>query len=260
MNSCFENSDHCGTKRIHLPVADQCYANCYYCQFRNNRNLSEQAMPGHSRWIPYGPQKIKEYLDVRMKLLPDCEVLGVSGPGDILSSRSQLAILIDLVCSTTYSHIPSCICTNGWDFQSAKPLLEQWKTLSYVTVTINSLNPATCAKIYCHPEVQPSFYEEKIKSQLSMICWAAKKGILIKINTVLSDYNIEEVVPMWSQLQQVAPIHIFNLLKMDGQAMTMEQKVHFSYAYDNIMKQAAEKQIPTKQNCKHCRADSYGRW
>lgn len=260
MNSCFESSGHCRTKRIHLPVADRCYANCYYCQFRENGNLSEQAMPGHSRWIPYGPQQMKEYLDMRMKLLPDCEVLGVSGPGDILSSRNQLAALIDLVCSSAYSHIPSCICTNGWDFPSAKPLLEQWKTLAYVTVTINSLDPAMCSHIYSHPEAQPQFYEEKIKSQISMLRWAAERDIMIKINTVLSDYNGETVLSTWSQLQQAAPIHIFNLLQMDGQDMTMERRAYFSRAYDNIMKQAEENQIPTKRNCKHCRADSYGRW
>ena len=260
MNSCFESNSHCGTKRIHLPVADKCYANCYYCQFRNNGNLSDQKMPGHSSWIPYGPQKIKEYLDARMKLLPHCEILGVSGPGDILSSQSQLAALINLVCSPNYSHIPSCICTNGWDFPAAAPLLDKWETLSYVTVTINSLDPTMCTKIYYHPEVQTQFYLEKIKSQIRLLRWAAERGIMIKINTVLLDYNAETILPMWSLLQQIAPIHIFNLLQMDGQEMTIERKVYFSRVYDNIMRQATEKQIPTKRNCKHCRADSYGGW
>lgn len=261
MNSCFEIDSCCTTKRIHLPVANRCYANCYYCQFSQNNNISNQQMPGHSRMIIYGRYEMEQYLEKRIRLLPDCEILGVSGPGDILSSHEQLATLIDFVNNSAYSKIPFCICTNGWDFLFTKSLLNRWHSLSFVTLTINSLDPNICAKIYRHPHEKMQYYQEKIDAQLDMLKWAAEKGLLIKINTVLSDYNAESIFPMWLELQKLVPIKIFNLLQMDGQnIMTKERKLYLSRSYDFIMSQTEEYEIPVKQNCRHCRADSFGRW
>ena len=124
-NSCFESDCRCKTARIHLPVADVCHANCYYCKFRSSGNISSQAMSGHSNYIPWGRREIEAYLEKRLKLLPECELIGISGPGDILSSTQQLNEVAELVTSQQYRKIESCICTNGWDFFSALPILER---------------------------------------------------------------------------------------------------------------------------------------
>lgn len=259
-NSCFESDCRRETTRIHLPVANICHANCYYCGFQINGNISSQAMPGHSRYIPMGRGQIQQYLDERLKLLPECSLIGVSGPGDILSSVTQLRDLVELVTKPPYNKIACCICTNGWDFFNAFPILEQWNTLKYITVTINSLQPQRCMKIYTNPSADQAFYEDKISAQMALLHWAKEREILLKINTVLSDDNADEILCMWNILRQQAPIHIFNLLQMQGRITPTERMDRLSSAYCKIMEQAETTGFNLKHNCNHCRADSYGRW
>lgn len=260
VNSCFESDCSCKTARIHLPVADVCNANCYYCAFRKSGNISSQAMPGHSRFIPRGSQQIEQYLAERMKLLPECTLIGVSGPGDILSSTAQLRELVEVISKAPYHKIDGCICTNGWDFFSASSILEQWSTLKYITVTINTLQPCECGNIYMHPTADEAFFAKKIAAQKALLQWAAERKILLKINTVLSEFNTQSVFDTWNELREIAPIHIFNLIQMQGQPMTAERRAGLSAAYREIMNQAEAAGFNLKHNCRHCRADSYGRW
>ena len=259
-NSCFESDCSCQSARIHLPVADLCNANCYYCSFRTSRNISLQAMPGHSLFIPRGHLQIEQYLNKRMKLMPECSLIGISGPGDILSSTEQLCELLEVVSNPQYLKIACCICTNGWDFYLTRPLMEQWDTLKYITVTINSLQPQECAHIYVHPTADEAYYNQKKAAQLALLHWAADRNITLKINTVLSEYNAESILDTWEALSNHAPIHIYNLLQLQGQTMTSDQKVNYNAIYRKVLVHAQEAGFRVKNNCKHCRADSYGRW
>lgn len=259
-NSCFESDCNCKTSRIHIPVADKCRANCYYCQFRINSNISNLHMPGHSNYIAYGADSMKKYLSDRLLLVPDCMLVGVSGPGDILTSRSQLNELVKLMNASPFNSLAACICTNGWDFDLSADLLDDWENLKYITLTINSLNPQICSHIYIHPDEDASFFAKNIDSQMRLLKWANSKNIIIKINTVLSEYNSDEVIAVWSELDKIAAIHIFNLLPMQGQELPFAKKQEQMCLFQNTMSEAESLGFNLKRNCKHCRSDSYGRW
>lgn len=259
-NSCFESDCNCKTLRIHLPAADQCRANCVYCQFRNNGNLSDLDFPGHSLFVPRGKEALREYLVNRLKLCLNCQLIGVSGPGDILTSSAQLTALVELMNEPMFREITGCICTNGWDFYHARAQLEQWKGLKYITVTINTLKPETCSRFYLTSERSLSFFQDNIDSQIALLKWAAERGVLLKINTVLTEANRREVLSVWRKLNEAAPIHIVNLLPLRGATLSAKQKRDMENVRREIMDAAQKMGFQTKKNCRQCRADSFGSW
>lgn len=259
-NSCFETDCSCISERIHLPVANQCRANCFYCQFRFNGNISAEHMPGHSLYVPEGKESIKTYLNNRLKLMPGCRLIGISGPGDILTSQTQLEKLIELLSEKQYKNLISCICTNGWDFPITRHLLEKWSSLKFATLTINSLDAAVCDRIYIHKDKTHAAINEEIENQLSMLSWLESRKVMIKINTVLCEQNSDDILDMWRFLRSQYNVHIFNLIQIQGSSLSSDSKFALSKKYFEIMNAAQIAGFPLKVNCHHCRSDSYGRW
>ena len=256
VNSCFSTDCRCQSERIHLPVADKCDAGCYFCQYRQNGNVSASPMPGHAAFIPYGSDAIADYLRKRLVLYPDCRIVGVSGPGDILTSAGQLRELLAVLKQQEFSHLYGCICTNGWHFFDALELLVQWERLQYITVTVNTIRADSFRSIYGGEKD----FQSVLDNQSALLAWAAKRGARLKINTVFNRYNQQEIPELWRYLQDRYPITVFNLLLEDVPNEAADQKARRMESFRETMALIDKAEFPVKKNCRHCRSDSYGKW
>jgi nitrogen fixation protein NifB len=121
--------------------------------------------------------------------MPDISVIGIAGPGDPFANPEETMQTLRLV-KEEFPDMLFCLSTNGLDLE---PYIDEIAELgvSHVTLTINSLNPDTLAKIYRWVRFNRRVYrgreagETLLNQQLRAIPLLKAKGITVKINTVV---------------------------------------------------------------------------
>jgi len=257
---CFNASVRHRFGRLHLPVAPGCNIQCRYCNRRYD--CPNESRPGVSSLL-IKPQKIEPYLSSVLKRHPDISVVGLAGPGDPLHNPDLTFKVLEKI-RTFRSDLILCLSTNGLNLPDCVDRLEELG-VSFLTLTINSLTPATGAKIYefvCYqnqvfhgPEAAFLLAEQQ---QVALARLKTKK-IRVKINTVvIPGINDREIPALAERLAafQVDLMNLIPLLPVPGTPLA--QVLPPNPAQMAYLRHQAGKFIPQMTHCARCRADAVG--
>ena len=182
---CFNSAVERWFDRYPLAVAAGCNIRCHYCS--RVYDCTNDNLPGRVSKTLSAREAFKK-LHNAQRQSERIRVVCFNGPGEPLANKETLDTL-----ERVHNHFPQllkCVSTNGL-------LLEDYAEKLYavgvraVTVTVNAVDPALGRKIYGwvfynnQPYRGISAAELLLNKQLAGMREARKKGILIKVNTVL---------------------------------------------------------------------------
>ena len=171
--------------RIHLPVALKCNIQCNYCI--REFDCVHESRPGvTSRVIT--PEEAFERVSEVLEKFSNIKVVGIAGPGEPLFNEETFETF--RLIKNVYPHFHHCISSNGLLFlEKLDDLVEIG--VGNVTVTLNALKPEIGERIYSSVLYHGKSYRGVegahilARNQLSGIEGAVKRGLIVKVNTVL---------------------------------------------------------------------------
>lgn len=182
---CFNRAAGRWFTRIHLPVAKSCNIKCYYCS--RAYDCANENGPGVASKT-LSPREALKRVHNALRQDERIRVVGVAGPGEALANRETLETL-DRV-HRRYPHLLKCISTNGLMLEENLDQL-QAVGVKTITVTVNAVDPLIGRKIHGWVFWGDKSYhgaegaELLIGKQLAGIREATRRGISVKVNTVL---------------------------------------------------------------------------
>lgn len=261
-HSCFNTSKNdVGYGRIHIPIAKVCKMGCKYCNYMvdGNLNLDTNNRPGASTFIINDKEGIKSYLKEKTKIFPNIDIIGVSGPGDPLDNIEIIKILNDVI-NEDYKNYKLCICSCGYNYNNVINRIEELNKLSYITITINTLNINKMKHLYRSVENGFLKAEKIIEQQLNMIKDMKKRNIKIKVNTIyIPTINNEEINEMYSILLKIG-VDCFNLLPLRQINNQFNyDKIAYMNMFKNKVKELRELGFPMINKCSQCTSSACGK-
>lgn len=260
LHPCFNEGAKHKYARVHLPVAPKCNIQCNYCNRRFD--CCNESRPGVTSSVLLPFQASLYFKDLKQKL-ENLSVVGIAGPGDPFANPNETLTTIELIAKE-FPDMIFCLSSNGLDLA---PYIDRIARLnvSHVTITINSLNIETLAKIYSWIRYGNKYYKGSgaaqllLNKQLFCIRKLKEKGIIVKINTVvipgINDQDIEELARKVAEMGA----DTMNCIPMYPTAGT---------AFENIEEPSREmmsrirtqisKYIKPMKHCARCRADAAG--
>lgn len=242
--------------RIHLPVSPGCNIACRFCDRQIN---AEEERPGVTRRV-ITPDEASSFMDRALQLCPSIKVAGIAGPGDTLATDNALITFAKL--GEKYPDLLKCMSTNGLLlYEKADEVIAAG--IDTLTVTVNSVDPATEAKlndyIIWHGERIEGEEGARIliENQLKGIKKVADAGITVKVNTVLvpgiNDDQISDIARTVSGLGAV----MYNIIPIIPQAGLKDVP---KPSLEQIVKARKDASVYIKvfMHCQHCRADAVG--
>lgn len=198
LHPCFNEEARHKYARVHLPVAPKCNVQCNYCN--RKYDCCNESRPGVTSTL-LSPMQSVHYLKVLSEKIPDISVVGIAGPGDPFANPEETLLTMKLA-RKEFPDMIFCLSSNGLDLY---PYIDGIAEIgvSHVTLTINSLNPETLAKIYKWVRHNRRVYRGAeagkilLEQQLACIEKLKSKNIIVKINTVvcpgINDHEITEL-------------------------------------------------------------------
>ncbi|MEM2177753.1 MAG: radical SAM protein [Candidatus Methanomethylicaceae archaeon] len=253
---CFGIKAHYKIARIHLPIAPICNIQCNYCTRALNKC---EWRPGVASCIMNLDDAIKK-IESEIKTNPKLKVVGIAGPGESLYNKLTFDVLY--IIKEKWNWLIRCISTNGLLVEEKADELKN-VDVHTVTITINAINEEVGAKIYEWINYNGKILRGKegakllIEKQLNGIEALVKRGIVVRINTVLIpsinmneiELIAKEVVNRGASLMNIIPlIPLYKFKKIRGPTCEELEKA----------RKIAEKYIPQFRLCKQCRSDAYG--
>jgi nitrogen fixation protein NifB len=256
LHPCYSHKAHFSIARLHLPVAPRCNIQCNYCIRKIDKC---EHRPGIASCI-LKPREALERVEKAVAEIPNLKVVGVAGPGEALANPETFETFA--LVNEEYPELTKCIATNGLLLSEKVGELVEVGVGS-VTVTINTLNPATGSKIYSWVRFNGKNYRGKkgaeilIGKQLEGIERASQRGLVVKVNTVLiPGINFEEIRELAIKVREQGAI-LMNIIPLIP-LHKFEKMAPPSCDDLNIARSLAEEYIPQFRLCKQCRADAVG--
>jgi nitrogen fixation protein NifB len=203
------------------------------------------------------------YLKALVEKMPTLSVCGIAGPGDPFANPVETMQTIRLVRREFPENL-ICLSTNGLD---VAPYIDELAEaeVTHVTITINSLNPVTLAKIYRWVRFNKRVYREieggKVLSeqQLSNLARLKEKGITVKVNTVvcpgINETEITEIAGRVAALgaDTMNCIPLYPTEDTEFVALLQPSKEMMQ-----VIKRDIATYIMPMTHCARCRADAAG--
>lgn len=257
---CFDAEAKHTHARVHLPVAPKCNIQCNYC----NRlyDCVNESRPGVTSAV-LSPYQAVAYLKELDKYLDNISVIGIAGPGDPFANPEETIETMRLVKQEFPDKI-FCLSTNGLNL---KPYINIIADLgvTHVTITINAVDPEITSKVYAWVRHEKKVYrglagaEVILKNQLECIPLLKKRGITVKINSIIlpgiNEHHIPEVAKTVSGLgadvMNCIPVvpnkdTVFENIEAPSKSMIFKVRVN------------AQEHIKMMTHCSRCRADAAG--
>jgi nitrogen fixation protein NifB len=218
---CFDPKARARWARVHLPVAPACNVSCNFCDRRFD--CTNESRPGVASVVLSAGQALA-YLDGLVQRRHDVAVVGIAGPGDPLANPDATLETLRLVRSH-YPDLLLCLATNGLALAEHAAELERLH-LSHLTVTINTLDPATGAHIYawvCDGRRVLRGEEGAgllVQRQMAGLEALRGTGILIKVNSILIPGINDEQIPDIAAEVKRRGAHLFNCVPLIPAART----------------------------------------
>jgi len=246
--------------RIHLPVAMHCNISCNYCN--RKYDCLNESRPGVTSEI-ISPQEGLYRFQYYKKQLENLSVVGIAGPGDALADWRESSATIRLIREYD-PDVLMCLSTNGLKLPDlAGELIDLG--VKHVTVTVNTLNPDTGAKIYRYVNYKGKKYHGTeaasllVEKQLEGIRIMTDAGTMVKINTVMipgiNDREIPDLVRKMKDLN-VFVTNIMPLIPVPGSVF--ENMPATNPQELNLLRIYCQTDIRQMFHCQQCRADAVG--
>lgn len=257
---CFSQDASHKHARIHLPVAMHCNISCNYCN--RKYDCMNESRPGVTSDIINPLEALQRYQYYKERL-PNLSVVGIAGPGDALADWEETSETISLIREYD-PEVLLCMSTNGLKLPKLAPSIVELG-VSHVTVTVNTLNPETGAKIYRYVNFEGERYSGiegaslLLKNQLAGIEYLTQNGMMVKINTVMipgvNDADIKDLVKKMKELG-VFVTNIMPLIPVQGSVFENLPATN----QDDLLAMRLECQLEMRQmfHCQQCRADAVG--
>ena len=252
---CFNEEMHDKVGRVHVPIAPKCNIACNFC----TRSLNtEEERPGVASRV-MNPEEAIEHVNDVTKEGP-ITVIGVAGPGDSLANDETFEFFEKAVKEKP--DLIKCMSTNGLLLSKYADKIADLG-INSVTVTVNAVDPEIGKDIYSFVVYEGKVYKGKeaaeilLKNQLEGIEKITKRGVIVKVNTVLipglNDEHVvevaKEVKKRGASIMNVLPLIPLNKMKeYQRPDCEMMEKVR-----DEV-----EEILPVFRACTQCRADAFG--
>ncbi len=252
---CFDEASHKKVGRMHIPVAPACNIQCRYCY----REIgSSDNRPGVAYKI-LKPSQALEAVEQVIQEDTSIHVIGVAGPGDALANQATFNSLA--LIHKKFPWLKKCISTNGLRLEERVDELLS-VGVSTISVTVNAVSAQIGREFYQKVILDGHVYYENAfdiltDRQLAGIEAASRKGLVVKINTVLvpelNGGHIAEVAKAMkdcgANLMNIMP------LKPIGEMSSFRAPtcIEIEEARYN-----SGKHIEQFRVCKQCRADAVG--
>jgi len=260
LHPCFNEKAKHTQARVHLPIAPKCNIQCAYCN--RKYDCVNESRPGVTSTV-LSPMQAVYYLKALSAKMDNISVVGIAGPGDPFANAVETITTLEIL-KNEFPDIIFCLSTNGLELA---PHIDKIAELgvTHVTLTINSLNVDTLAKIYSWVRYQRRVYRGKegatilLEQQLACIPLLKAKGITVKINTVvcpgINDQEVEalaqKVAELGADTMNCIPIYPTENTRFEY----MEEP---SKASMKELKGQVAKHIRPMTHCARCRADAAG--
>jgi len=257
---CFSQEAAHKHARIHLPVAKHCNISCNYCN--RKYDCLNESRPGVTSNIISPMEGLHRYQYYKQQL-NNLSVVGIAGPGDALADWEESSQTIRLIREYD-PNVMLCLSTNGLKLPKlAADIIELG--VSHVTVTVNTLNPETGARIYRYVNYQGQRYTGiegaslLLENQLQGIRRLTQQGMMVKINTVMipgiNDHEIPDVVRKMKELD-VFVTNIMPLIPVKG---SLFENLPATNTNDlTMMRRNCQTEMRQMFHCQQCRADAVG--
>lgn len=254
---CYNSAASGKFGRIHLPVAPLCNIRCKYCERRFH--CVNESRPGVCYEI-LSPSDALEKAKEFIARDPRIRVVGIAGPGDPLANKETFELLA--LVHSSFPDLLKCLSTNGLllpDRISALSVLG----VQAITVTLNSLQPETGARIYSHVDYGSKRYYGAdaagilIENQLRGIHEAAECGMSVKVNSVLIPGVNSEEMPEIAKTAKKLGAELMNIIpvmplgEFSGLIAPSRQELE-------AVRKKCEPEIRIMRHCRMCRADAVG--
>lgn len=257
---CFNEKVRHQVGRVHLPVAPRCNLQCNFC----NRSFDcvNESRPGVTSSVMQ-PEQALAYFDYLMKKKPNITVAGIAGPGDPLANPKETIETLKLI-RANYPDMLLCLASNGLNVPDYVEELASLN-MAHVTITVNTLQPSTAAKIYAWVRYGKRVHtgeaagELLITNQLKAISQLKAKGIMVKVNTVIiQGVNDQEVGDIAQKMKSLG-VDIMNPMAMVENQLAAFGPEHVPTAATMVaVKETVKAHLPLMSHCARCRADAIG--
>jgi len=257
---CFSAEAAHSNARIHLPVAMHCNISCNYCNRRYD--CLHESRPGVTSGM-ISPQEGLRRFQHYKKQLDNLSVVGIAGPGDALANWRESRETMRLIREYD-SHVLFCLSTNGLKLpELASEIVELGVT--HVTVTVNTINPETGARIYRYVNYKGKRYEGTeaagllLNNQLAGIDYLTEHNIMVKINTVMiPGINENEINDVVCKMKDLG-VFITNIMPLIPVKGSIFEDLPATSPHDlALMRRNCQTTMRQMFHCQQCRADAVG--
>jgi len=243
--------------RIHLPVAPECNIQCNFCV--REFDCVNESRPGVTSKVLTPAEALERVREV-VSRFENIRTVGIAGPGEPLANEATFETF--RLVRDAFPDLHLCVSSNGLLLPDKVGLLHDLG-VDTVTVTMSAVDPKIGKEIYSWVFYEGKYYRDLegaellLRKQLEGIKEAVKRGMLVKINSVMiptvNDHHMVEIARKAKELgafmQNIMPLipqYKFAHLKPPSAS---ERKA----AQD-----AAAAFIRQMRHCRQCRADAVG--
>jgi nitrogen fixation protein NifB len=252
---CFNEKMHDKVGRIHVPIAPKCNIQCNFCTRELNKCEKRPGVASRVMSVDDAVQHVEKVV----KEMP-ISVVGVAGPGDALANENTIEFFKKI--DEKFPDLIKCMSTNGLLLPDKADELAE-VNVNTITVTVNAVDPEIGKKIYSNVVYNGKLYEGEeafkilSKNQLEGIEKIAKKGVVVKVNSVLiPGLNDKHIVDIAREVKKrgaslmniIPPIPMYKLKNYPKPNCAQLSEV----------RDAVEEILPVFRACTQCRADAYG--
>ena len=257
---CFDPKARARWARVHLPVAPACNVSCNFCDRRFD--CTNESRPGVTS-VVLSPWQAAAYLDGLVQRRQDVAVVGIAGPGDPMANPDATLETLRLV-RARHPDLLLCLASNGLALVEHVAELQRLH-LSHLTITINTLDPATGARIYAWVRDGERVLRGEagaallLQRQLAALEALRGTGIIIKVNSILIPGFNDDQIPDIAAEVKFRGAHLFNCVPLIPAPRTPFARLP---APDSAMvaraRAGAAAHLPLMEHCSRCRADACG--
>ncbi|MBF0407831.1 MAG: radical SAM protein [Candidatus Riflebacteria bacterium] len=255
---CFSEKAAGKYGRIHLAVAPECNIQCNFCI--RKFDCVNESRPGVTSKV-ISPAEALLKIDEIMDVENPNSVVGIAGPGEPLFNAETFETI--RIVGEKYPKFHYCLSSNGLLLPEKIHELKKLN-ISNITVTLNTLDPATGAEIYSHIKFHGQTYsgikgaEILLENQLEGIRMAISEGMTVKVNTVLiKSINLHQAGEIAEKVSKMG-VYLQNLMPVIPQFKFNESH---RPDHDELRKVREEcaRFVTQMRHCKQCRSDAIGK-
>ena len=257
---CFSPTAAHKHARIHLPVAMHCNISCNYCN--RKYDCLNESRPGVTSEIISPMEGLRRYQFYKQQL-NNLSVVGIAGPGDALADWEESSQTIRLIREFD-PEVILCMSTNGLKLPKLAASIVELG-VSHVTVTLNTLNPETGARIYRYVNYEGQRYTGieganlLLQNQLAGIEILTQQGMMVKVNTVMIPGINEQEIPDVVHKMKELDVFVTNIMPLIPVKGSIFENLPATNQNDlTMMRRSCQTEMRQMFHCQQCRADAVG--